>query len=172
MFFTDDTKCALVCYRQNPLPRRLSWLSYGELLEGDEDPVPQAPNSVVLTGWLWKGITGIDLTSDGDNLLITDSIFKTVKVVENANKMKRDPKKVLHISTLRLIGNAEPLHPFSIRSGLPDPLDVMITRPSTGCLFLACLSETLESITLQKRIQSESVLKPVDCLYYAKSVYS
>ena len=87
MFFTDDTKCALVCYRQNPLPRRLSWLSYGELLEGDEDPIPQAPNSVVLTGWLWKGITGIDFTSDGDNLLITDSVFKTVKVVENANKM-------------------------------------------------------------------------------------
>ena len=34
-------------------------------------------------------------------------------------------------------------------------------------MFLASLSETLESITLHRRIQSESVLKPVDCLYYA-----
>ena len=109
-----------MCYRQNPLSRKLSWVSYGEL-EGDEDPVPQAPNSVVLTGTLWKGVTGIYFTSDGDNLLITESVFKTVRVVKNANKLWRDPKKVLHISTLRLIGNAEPLHPFSIRSGLPDP---------------------------------------------------
>ena len=107
-----------MCCRQNPLPRKLSWLLYGEL-EGDEDPVPQAPNSVVLTGSLWKGIAGNDFTSDGDNLLITDLVFKTVRVVKNANKLWRDPQKVLHISTLRLIGNAEPLHPVSIRSGLP-----------------------------------------------------
>ena len=94
VFFTDDTKCALVCYRQNPLPRKLSWLSYGEL-EGDKNPVPQASNSVVLTGSLWKGITGNDFTSAGDNLLITDPVFKTVRVVKNANKLWRDPKKVL-----------------------------------------------------------------------------
>ena len=56
------------------------------------------------------------------------------------------PKKVLHISTLRLIGNAEPLHPFSIRSGLPDSLDGMITSPSSLSLFLASLSETLNQI--------------------------
>ena len=168
MFFTDDTKCALVCYIQNPLPRKLSWLSYGEL-QGDEDLVPQAPNSIILTGSLWKGLAGIDFTSDGDNLLITDSVFKTVRVVKNANRLWRDPKTVLHISTLRLIGNTEPLHPFSIHSGLPDPLDVMITSPSTGSLFLASLSETLESITLHRRFQSESVLKPVECLYYAEN---
>ena len=30
VFFTDDTKCALVCYRQNPLLRKLYWFSYGE----------------------------------------------------------------------------------------------------------------------------------------------
>ena len=94
MFFTDDTKCALVCCRQNPLPRKLSWLSYGEL-EGDKTPVPQAPNSVVLTGSLWKGIAGNDFTSDGDNLFITDSVFKTVRVVKYVNKLWRDPKKVL-----------------------------------------------------------------------------
>ena len=128
-------------------------------VEGDEDPVPQAPNSVVLTGSLWKGIAGIDFTSDGDNLLITDSVYKTVRVVKNANKLWRDPKKILHISTLRLIGNAEPLRPFSIRSELPDPLDVMITSPSTGSLFLASLSETLESITLHRRIQSEHCIR-------------
>ena len=92
VFFTDDTKYALVCYRQNPLPRKLSWLSYGEL-EGDEDSVAQSPNSVVLTGSLWKGIAGIDFTSDGDNLLITDSVFKTVRIVKNANRLERTPKR-------------------------------------------------------------------------------
>ena len=45
----------------------------------------------------------------------------------------------------------------------------MITSPSTGPLFLTSLSETLESITLHRRIQSESFLKPVDWLYYAEN---
>ena len=170
VFFTDDNSASLVCYRQNPLPRKLIFLSSGSLDHADNDEVPFSPETTELKKAKWQMISGLTLIDDDTNLLVTDFKLGRVRIISKVDKILQNPKARLKISNLNLHGFPNNFHPFAIRK-VPATNDrILVTDPKNKCLYLINLSDLRESMSSLHVIHCEnSILFPIDCLCYGNN---
>ena len=174
VYYTDDSNQSLSCYRQTPLPRKLIPISKGSAQVNDQgvpdDDVPFAPESVPSEKGKWVSISGLALTNGEQDLLVCDSKLCSIRIVKNVARIVRHPSYKTSVSTLKVLGQSQQFQPFSIRSGLPNKEQVLVTNPVAGKIYLCALSDDYTSITICRTIESPELSHPIDCLYFADNV--
>ena len=165
MFYTDDTNNSLVCYRQTPLPRKLTELSHIAAEEEDNN-VPDAPNKVRCDQAKWKEIGGLALCDEDCKLIVLHSGFCSIRVIANVCQLWRRPKTVLHILRLIIHGNDFNFSPFSISMCRPHSRRALITDPQNGCICLNEISEDFTVLSTIRKIVTDEIERPICCLQF------
>ena len=169
VYFTDDNSRSFVCYRQNPLPRKLIFLSQGRLDCTDDDDVPFSPDTTDLKNAKWQMISGVALIDT--TLLVSDSKLGKIRIVKQVDKLLQNPRKVLQVSNMNLSGLPNHFHPFAIGKVSTRNDRILVTDPVRRCVYLLSISDTRDYLTALRIIScNDSLVFPVDCLCFGGNV--
>ena len=141
VYFTDDNSRSLVCYRQNPHPRKLIFLSQGRLDCTDDDDVPFSPDATDLKNAKWQMISGVAIIDDDTILLVSDSKLGKIRIVKQVDKLLQNPRKVLQVSNMNLAGLPNHFHPLAIRKVSTRNNRILVTDPVRRCVYLLSISD-------------------------------
>ena len=160
--FTDDNSRSLVCYRLNPHPRKLIFLSQGRLDCTDDDDVPFSPVTTDLKNAKWQMISGIALIDDDTTSLVSDSKLGKIRIIKQVDKLLQNPTKVLQVSNMNLAGLPNHFHPFAIRKVSTRNDRILVTDPVRRCVYLFSISDARDYLAALRIIScNDSLVFPV-----------
>ena len=135
VYFTDDNSRSLVCYCQNPHPRKLIFLSQGRL-DCTDDDISFLPDTTDLKNVKWQMISGVALIDDDTTLLVSDSKLGKIRIVKQVDKLLQNSRKVLQVSNMNLAGLPNHFHPFAIRKVSTRNNRILVTDPVRRYAYL------------------------------------
>ena len=107
-------------------------------------------------------------TKFDDILLVADTSLQAIRCIPNVACLWKSPRETFSIYKLRIFDNDEgqdDFFPFSVRSGLPNDNQFIVTNPVKAKIYLTELSPGYKEAAVLHVITQQGIYRPLDCMY-------